>query len=200
MGRSRARLLAAIALLATTADIAAAFNVHSYTIPRREAVSSTSCDTVAQLCVPRPSAPAQDSCWLIYSTTLESVSKVRIYWWPRNASSSSVLREKSVLGRGGQSDTIRLPDSPAASAWLTVLDVAGNESCASNWITVNIPTTSVGESPGGAAFPARWYDISGRRRRELEGLTPAEVRERGVTGILFVQTSAGRARKIVVLR
>lgn len=176
----------------------AAAGVAYYTIPLMSEALPGACDTLAQQCVPRPSDPAQDSCWIVKSTQLETVSKVRIHWWERYAPASYVLREKFVTGRGGQPDTLEYPDAPEASMWLTVFDAAGNESCRSNMITVNISTTGVAPQPS-ATVPF-WYDIAGRRLHEFDGLSPAQIRERGRSGVLWMRTAAGTAKRTVILR
>ncbi len=170
--------------------------VVQYTIPSKGEAVPGACDTVAQMCAPRPSNPTQDSCWTVHSTHVENPSLTRVHWWPRYAPAPYLMREKSVLGRAGQADTLRVPDSPEATMWVSVVDVAGNVSCGSNLITVNIPTTAVKDPPFwvGPGAEVRVFDIAGRRVRPplASGIYLQRWYQYGV--------ALGAARPLLVLR
>ncbi len=130
-----------------------------YSLPRCEAIPGV-CDTIKVVCA------TPDSCDTLRICTPErGLAKTRIYWHARWAPASRLLREKLVGGREGQDDTLQVPSDTIATVWVTAVDSAGNESCASNLETVNLPPTGVESPTWCIGDQYRWFDVAGRHHQ-----------------------------------
>jgi hypothetical protein len=160
------------------------FTVAYYTVPAFQAAADTLCDG--------PGAP-------------EVMGSVEIWWWPMGG--SPYLRGiKNVAGLEGQRDTLHVPVSPMGLAKVVAIDAAGNRACEteSDWVGFNESgAVGVGTPPLPHLLPRGpmfWFDIAGRRIRELDGLTYDQVRDRGHSGVLLARPVDGRhGRKLVIL-
>lgn len=117
-------------------------------------------------------------------TPLRDLAEVRLVCTRRYSALAETVAVKDVRGREGLQDSLQFDDQ--GLTWTCILvtrDTAGNESCPSNRIAVNLPPVSV-------PFQERvmYYDIGGRRIP-----TPKSP------GVYFVREGA-RARRVVVRR
>lgn len=161
----------------------------TFTVPGRGAIPDF-CDSVRVAC---------DESGICDTTEIHQGTRLgttRIWWWPRWSLAPVLLREKSAAGLEGRTDTVQVPSDTIATVFLTVVSAGGVESCRSNMVTVNAPLAVEG---GGVVVPTTWYDVTGRRLRDLDGLSLAEVRGRAPSGILYLRSGSIR-RTIAVVR
>ena len=93
-----------------------------------------------------------------YQLTLDDLAATRLYG-ARRWGQWALVRQKGAIDMEGRADTLRVADDGVWSYYLTSVDVAGNESCASNVVTLG---TTVGVDLG-RPEKVEWYDVAGRR-------------------------------------
>lgn len=86
---------------------------------------------------------------------LTGVSKVRLYTYERNPYRPVLHHEKPIEVLPGETDTVHVSLEQPTLLYITTLDDAGNESCASNGITVGPAVTGVEPEPIPAPEPEK---------------------------------------------
>ena len=84
--------------------------------------------------------------------------------------------------------SVEVPTDSIATVWVQTSDAAGNRSCESNYVGVNV-TAGVPPAPFPTQPSAQWFDVAGRR-----------IRPPGVPGVYFVRLGRGRPAHAVVIR
>jgi len=113
------------------------------------------------------------------------LDSVFVYLQVRGSTREQLVHRASVRGREGELLEVAIATDSVATVWAITKDVAGNTSCRSNHVGVNL----VAGVPPAATPPAlEWFDVAGRRLREKPTAPGVYFwrrgRERGVRVVL----------------
>lgn len=130
-----------------------------------------------------------NSCTPSDSLLLHDLDSVFVYGRGRWATQDTIFAKLLARGLEGfpMQCVLEIPASWMGPLWVAHVDTAGNVSCPSNWVHVNIPPTSV--PPVSTEIEdrtIRWYDVSGRR-----------IKSPTHTGIYFKRV--GRTKSVTVV-
>ena len=81
----------------------------------------------------------------------------------RGSKTATVVARLYVAGMQGQLDSVFIPIDAPASVWVYTTDHAGNRSCDSHVMGINVPPT-LGVPPDATTVArTQWFDVAGRR-------------------------------------
>lgn len=117
--------------------------------------------------------------------TCADLDSVFVWIETRGSRSPRQILAANVRGREGQPFEAGVPDDSVATVWVVTQDIAGNRSCPSNHVGLNL----VASVPPAAAAPAlEWFDVAGRRLAAMPTAPGVYFwrrgRERGVRVVL----------------
>jgi hypothetical protein len=118
------------------------------------------------------------------------LERVELRGIARWAAHDTVLAARDARGRDGAPDSVTLALTGQWSVWVVAIDRAGNASCASRVLGLNVPPLEVPPAFRAPDTVLTLYDLAGRRLPSL----PTRP------GVYFARSRAGERRRIVVVR